>query len=414
MDPLEIEGHFWLPQMPDNKVAGRLLFDDNDRGTLSLYGSLEVDLGQTTRIVAATDDGAYTLEGCFLKKRSRGRITREAFRVGRIFGGVEYGQDDEPMFDEFRLSLTNLNEWTSPGHIEGDLLPFDSEDVHPYILTLKYIDPQTIRTASGALSLAQWRGFEGDGLNERSLTQSMLFHFEADRSMSVADIVDVASDLQDLVSIGTKATAAFEYLHLYTDGHRDSFGNKKGIRLLAPWHAKRDKVGLHPYDMAFTFDELGGMEGVRRWLDAAEAHRPGLGMVMNTRYVRMFTGDRFLHRVAALERMYEQWSGNNTTVLVDRLKQLCEFAGSPVQGLVPDVEVWCEKAKSERHNVAHHLGRIIHQDPGELFYSSEVAYWLFVVCLLRLSGAPDAVFDHISRNPSVQFLAEAMGVKTLS
>jgi hypothetical protein len=93
---------------------------------------------------------------------------------------------------------------------------------------------------------------------------------------------------------------------------------------------------------------------------------------------------------------------------VTRLVELCDLAGKPIAELLPNVNDWCEKAKEERHNLAHHYGRTIHQASAELLYSSEVAYWLFVLCLLRLADAPGAVFDHVAANPDFRWLRERL------
>jgi hypothetical protein len=47
------------------------------------------------------------------------------------------------------------------------------------------------------------------------LRQALFFEMSFDKALSLEDAVDVASDLQDLVTIGTHRTAAFDYLHLY-------------------------------------------------------------------------------------------------------------------------------------------------------------------------------------------------------
>lgn len=60
--------------------------------------------------------------------------------------------------------------------------------------------------------------------------------------------------------------------------------------------------------MAFTFTELGEMDGVAKWLKVAAKYRSMLGQVMNTRYERrMFVEDRLLDRVAALEGLHRAW-----------------------------------------------------------------------------------------------------------
>ena len=133
-----------------------------------------------------------------------------------------------------------------------------------------------------------------------------------------------------------------------------------------------------------------------------------LGRVMATKYVRMFVEDRFLHRIVALEGLHRTWKGTTQSTLLTRLRGLCDLAGDPIRDLVPDVAAWCAKAQAERDHLAHFYGRRIHQDSTDLLYNSEVAYWLFVVCLLRLATAPDAVFQHISRSPDFNWLKEQL------
>ena len=35
---------------------------------------------------------------------------------------------------------------------------------------------------------------------------------------------------------------------------------------------------------------------------------------------------------------------------------------------------------------------------------SQQVYWLFAMCILREAGAPDAVFEHISKNQTFRWL----------
>jgi ApeA-like protein len=412
MSSLEIEGKFWLPQTRDTKVAGTLSFDPEDGGELVLIGTLNVDDHDPSRIIGLGRDGLYTLEGCFLRQETHGTLSRQAFYVNRVFAGVEYEVGDKPSFDEFRMGVTNLTEWVNPPRIFEDIgfgVGSDGRQ-QTYTISIAPLDDQTVQTTAGTVSLIQARGFDGDGLRSRRLTQEMSFRFQGEQTHPVAEITDIASDLRDLVSIGTDETAAFNYLHLYTDGiEGQEPAQRQPVRLIAAWHAKPGKEQRHPFQMAFTFDDLGGLEGVKRWLDAAEVHRSGLSRVMNTRYVPMFADDKLLHRVAALERLHEVWKGPSSTVLVKRLEELSALAGDPISSVLPDVAAWCEKAKNERHNVAHHAGRVIHQDAADLMYSGEIAYWIFVLCLLRLADAPQAVFDHIATTPSISWLRSVFG-----
>jgi hypothetical protein len=48
-----------------------------------------------------------------------------------------------------------------------------------------------------------------------------------------------------------------------------------------------------------------------------------------------------------------------------------------------------------RHDLAHGLGKTT-PAPAEQYYVAESAYWLFVMCLLRESRAPEAAFTHMT------------------
>lgn len=144
------------------------------------------------------------------------------------------------------------------------------------------------------------------------------------------------------------------------------------VELFMEWIAKVEP-GLKPLrerHMLFTFDQFGGMAGVERWMPVAERYRELLGRVMNTIYPSsMFVQDRVLNRVASLEALHKQWSGRSAK-LVDALQELPAYADAPFEHLVGSgkVTTWCQKAKDERHDIAHHLGRQPHLDMSELFY----------------------------------------------
>lgn len=415
MERLEIEGYFWLPGRPEDRAAGTLTFHPADGSELALIGALDTRLS-VSRIVGEASDGLYTLEDCFLLRETNSVITKQRFRVNRVLGGVGYGEDEPLVFDRFTVGLTNLLEWIEPPEMPEDIRWGVGPDGREqrYTISLDPFETRQLSVSAGTLALRQWRGVDGDGLNERRLRQSCFFEMTLNQTVPLEDAVDVASDLQDLVSIGTHRVAAFDFLHLY---HAETFtegpnGSRRpeAARLLAPWLARTEEGKRHPhsYQMAFTFGELGGMAGVARWLETAARYRSMLGRVMATRYVRMFVEDRFLHRTTALDGLHLKWAGTTQSRFLTRLKAMCKLAGQPMTSLVQDVDAWCAKAKAERDNLAHHYGRTIHQDSTDLLYSSEVAYWLFVVCFLRLAQAPDAVFEHVMKNPDYNWLRDQL------
>lgn len=155
----------------------------------------------------------------------------------------------------------------------------------------------------------------------------------------------------------------------------------------------------------FTFEHLGGIDGVRRWMDAAHRHRGGLGRVMASRYAKgMFVSDRLLNCSAALEAFDRDSTGNKGTKFKTRMKRCAALAENPFTNLVGDVSRWAETIRLERDDVAHHFGRRMRSTGSETYYLWQSLYWLFVICILRDSGAPEEVFDHLQRHGQYQWL----------
>jgi ApeA N-terminal domain 1 len=412
MEPIDVMGYFWLPHRPAERVPGRLAFSTTEGGSLTLIDGLAGKQTQLMRVLGEAEGVGYTLEDCLMALRSLGQ-GKQVLRVQRLVVGAFYGKDEPVEADRVSVQLANLPYWVQSAGFTDAMHPDREEADGRWIISSDRIEPFSVPIGQGTLRLEQTRGSGGDGITSLSLRQGAQFHAEFNEVLPLIEIIDLVSDLQDLVSIGTDRSAAFERLFLW---HPD-FSLERGgrprhqpIEYLAEWNAQPDEKKRPPteYDMAFTFAELGGMDGVANWLAVASKYRTMLSHVMNTRYERrMFVQNRLMDRVAALEGFHRAWKGGRRSLLTG-LRELADLAGLPFQELVGDVGGWCRRAKDERHNVAHHKGRSVHQTSGDILFTAEAAYWLFVLCMLRVMPAPSAVFDHIVRCPRFGWVKEGL------
>jgi hypothetical protein len=412
MDSIDVKGYFGLPDQPEEaRVPGQLVFSTAHGGSLSLIGRLSGLGRQPSRLVGEAEGQSYTLEDC-LQAFSAPVQGKQGLLVQRVIVGAVYAKDEPVTADRVSLELANLTHWAgTAGYAEAIHHGEGEQPAGRWTLSSDPIQPLSVSIPAGTLQLEQRRGWTGDGITSRTLTQAAWFHAQFNEVLPLPDVIDVASDLQDLVSIGTDRPAAFKHFRLWHPDFYREVPNGRQIRqpvdYLAEWNARPDEQKRPPneHDMAFTFTELGGMDGVAEWLKVAAKYRSTLGRVMNTRYERrMFVEDRLLDRVAALEAFHREWkrTGKETVWLVDRLTELAGLARDAFTELVGDPQAWSKRVKKERDNIAHHKGRPAHQNSGDIYFSAEAAYWLFVLCMLRLMKAPAAVFDHITSCP--QFL----------
>lgn len=440
LDELEAGGFWWLPGREDRMVPGILTFDQERGGRLTLIGALmeveevaaiTVDGGNTImtigeeefeaagtydRILGEADGKLYTLEDCFETHRSGDLFTgttRQVVRVNRIYQGMHFNEGEVPGGNRVTIDLDWLAHWTGRTGITGNM-HFNSEPGKPHITMNGYRLPDETSIVSGGGSLTLRHGISlQQNANAPAIGQQFTLEVSYPGVTTAENLIDVASDLQDLVSIGTGRTAAFNRLAIFhPDGDRTlPTGSRvrKPINVFAQWTARRSSSSkpLHGHDLYFTLNDLGGMPTVARWLKVAEKHRDTLGRVMATRYeTKMYVTDRYLNRMAALEAFNrkEAGDGNKKVSLERRLNRCAYLAGQPIVDLVGDVAAWIKILKSDRDDIAHHFGRRMHQHTAEQLYLAESAYWLYVLCLLRLAGAPDSVFNRIIQHQEFQFL----------
>jgi hypothetical protein len=440
-DNLEVQGQWWLPGRADRKVPGILSFSPKDGAELSLFGSLRsmFEEGERTEkegtvrlsITQAAlersgsyprlhgDGGgtAYTLQDC-LRVRSSNTILpgqgSETIRVARILKGAFFEEEEALEATGISFGLTYLVDWIGETGISEEWQEANGtlEDVPRFrIEAREKPDRRVVLANGGTVYLKHSVGITGDGMSDRALTQG--FHWRVDQPgmVSMDDLVDLASDVQDLVSIATDKTAAFESVRFWHPEvyreMREGARMPQVIELFVVWNtqAERPVRRLHQHNLLFTFEHLGGIDGVRRWMDAAARHRSGLGRVMATRYAKeMFVSDRLLNCSAALEAFDRDSTKIKGSNLRTRLQRCAAFAGNPFTNLVGDVNRWAETVRLERNDVAHHFGRRMRTSGSETRYLWQSLYWLYVMCILRDSGAPEEVFNHLQRHGQYQWL----------
>jgi hypothetical protein len=159
--------------------------------------------------------------------------------------------------------------------------------------------------------------------------------------------------------------------------------------------------------MYFTFDELGGIDGIGRWLAVAADYRSELGRVMSTRYREgMVLEDRIMNVSAALDSFDKHRRGDDARY-VERIKQCIRLAGRPFLDLIAqDPDEWAKSVKETRNDLAHHRERFRAEGNVGDNILAEQLFWLFSICMLRIAQAPDAVYEAISNHAQIRWLSK--------
>ncbi|MGW5256511.1 ApeA N-terminal domain 1-containing protein [Streptomyces sp. NPDC004012] len=431
MKPFEGHGHWWLPGREANKVPGTLKIDFSGGAELILIGALRsfeefgeksTKDGVTTtsfaqeaieksgtypRIHGLVDVTAYTLEDCFQKRASRnlfGGVPTEVVHVNQVFKNVYYEDGEETVATGISFAVRHLAHWVrQPGltYSIRQLSKSSTIDVQsePNISVHGFELPsEDVPLAGGAqLHLRQRLILSGNGITAKTIEQVCYFRYDSKDLTHMRHLLEVASDVQDLVSIATNRTAQFDEVNFYhpeirlmPDTQDDTL---KPIEFFARWNAATETAEKEPQSLVFGFREFQGMSGVSSWLTVAAKYRTSLGRVMATRYSKsMPVSDRLLNRAASLESFDRERNGDSVD-FGGRMARCADYAGGVFMEMVRDRRKWSKMVKADRDDVAHNLGRS--RETSEQYFLAESLYWLFVLCLLKEANAPRQVFRSI-------------------
>ena len=140
--------------------------------------------------------------------------------------------------------------------------------------------------------------------------------------------------------------------------------------------------------MLFTYDDIGGLDGINRWLDLASKYRVAIDPLVGHRYMpKMDLESRFFNMYTAAESLIRiQLSQQNIRPFSKRLARLVNELGTAFAPVVGDVNTWASIVVKTRVNSVVHRGLHDGADQFSLRILSETLYFLVIFYLLFESG----------------------------
>jgi hypothetical protein len=442
-EPFDLQGRWWLPENDDHKVFGTFRWDPATGGVLELQGELRPIVlkdnvladgrVQKYRDRATGADKKYPViwgqaerQGYTLLDSFRLSVREfdlddsiERVHVNRLLEGAWFDYPNELDMDRVVIDLRHLTGWVNQSGLSTDHPRHDDGgDDRFSIVTARTLPTMKVQHGETSVRFSQSLREQGDHIHDLGIAQRWSLSLVADEPRPLATFMDTASDIQDLVSIAVGETANFDrvvlqhpsLLKLSLAG--SPLGNwREDITYHAQWSNRTDPCDpVKRHDMYFTLDDLGGMDGVGRWLAVAEKYRTELSRVMATRYsVTMFLEDRIMNVSAALDSLdkVRRETGKAKVDYVDRITACMDLAGESFTNLIEqDSREWAKAVKETRHDLAHHRERFRLSDSVGERLQAEQLFWLFAMCTLRLAEAPPALFDGVANHAQVRWLVE--------
>lgn len=441
-EPHPLRGRWWLPEHEDHRVYGTLTWDPEEGGTLHLHdelrpvvwldnvledGSIQryrADRGDIRRtypvVFGRVEDRAITLLDSFrLKAREYDEDERsEKVHVNRFLDGAWFNDPDELRVDRLVIDMRHLTGWVDHSGLDIEWPHVTGTDPEVFGAITASTLP-TFETDQGGLGIRVFARLAstGDGVHDLGFTQQWSLRLTRMEPQPLDTFLDAASDIQDLVSVAVGKTAQFEKVVLqHPDVPLTTIAGtpvrdlRDDITYYLRWANRSGHLEpVKRHDMYFTFDDQGGMDGVKRWLKVAADYRTELARVMASQFRDgMFLEDRIMNVSAALDSfdMHRRATGK-WTKYGERVEQCVALAGQPFLDLIEaDTEQWVQRVVEARDDLAHHRQRFRDEGTvGDLLLAEQL-FWLFTLCLLRLAEAPEAVYASITRHRHFRWLKE--------
>ena len=414
MRELDEQGFFWLPSKPEHRVAGRLKFDGTEEARLELIGTLVnlADLNnfdEEIRIHGIAGTHELTLDKCHVTGVSLGfpGVSGETFRASVVVAGA-YFEEDEPLtFNAIILGLQHFEHWLDRSgiRVKADMEQSNNA-ITQYQVTYSPLAVPSVDSSLGKLSLRPALSTSGDYITTSTIREKWGIVIRLQEFLPLADIEKICSALQNLITIGVDAPSYVTELSLsHADGKRRRRKTASGdiiydppAELYMPWpgyDSRQESVNPYPPRMLFNFDDLGGLEGVARWLETAQKYEAVIGSLVSHWYIpEMYTDNRFFNVYTAAESLVRiRMDKQNINPFKKHLRTLAEEAGPTFQVLVGDINKWTNQVVKSRMNSVVHRG--LHEtDASSLYLLSEATYFLVVLSLLRECGVPE---DQLAR-----------------
>jgi hypothetical protein len=436
MQSIDSLGVFWLPDHDGDQLSGRLRFNPADGGiNLSLVGTFDsavADGGEpTVRIFGWLGSKPVTLESCF----SRGPtlvspgVPESSYYANRMLVG-HHVESELQEFQSAEATFSYAETWVGHSGIKVEQEPWrdQSEPAPIYTATYTPIARDEHPFSRGHIQLGYYWEPKGDPIRGISMRQWPVFTLRYDEPHSLEAIMRDVRLVQNLMTLCVDAPVHLDKLilkhpdvHLFMLDGSDS-GFEQPIEFVSspiPYIAPEARKVRQPYQMLLTFDELGGLPTIARWLEMAPQFQRALNSLMSVKYAeKMFAENRLMnatygaeafHRLTRNEpymepRQFQQlldaylestpaehhnWlrgKVRNDPPLVKRLTKLAGQAGPAIRPTIGEKRRWADTLKQVRNALTHLSADSPEFDGGDLVFLTDSVYAVVRICMLLDCG----------------------------
>ncbi len=319
-DRFEYEGLWWLPDNPDEKIAGNLLFDPEEGATLKLIGSFKSiqnfdTLLEYEVIFGISTNGKYmTLYNCAETRCSLSipGFLKSEYYVDTVIVGEHFLKPADLEFKNVSVMYRYLDEWLNISGFEIQRLS------EPPGVKIIYTLPRRISTRINDKLIISFV-FEANGptisvvQNEIYMEQRTVMNFEFSEGLSYQEFFEKLKSIQNILSFAVRRYVyPLRIVSSTKTSNTVDFTGTENSNVEVFYkigNIQRDDKPILPNEMLFTFKDvserleefLGNWFKKRELLD--EAFAPYFGTLYNP---HMYQNQEFLALTQTIEAYHQR------------------------------------------------------------------------------------------------------------
>ena len=268
----------------------------------------------------------------------------------------------------------------------------------------------------GDLELGYSYSYKLGSITETSIAQKCSFGVRFKEPRRMEDAIRVGTSLQNLLTIGVNSPSSFKQVTLahadlvrtLPSGKTVSYPITMYAQLRGSNIAEQEKT-IHPMQMLFTFDDIGGLDGIAKWMETSDKFRPVIDSLLSHWYLpTTYTDNSFLNIIIAAEAFERIRLQQQDINFSDALKGLAKLAGAPFGVMVDDVNTWASEIVRARINHLVHRGLHGNLEGQRMYFLSESLYFLVALCLLRESGISEETLSKMQNHRRFEWVAKQL------
>lgn len=414
----EYKGTWFLPENPEQEIAGILYFIPNETIRLELIGSLsETNCNYIGRFnkypiihgVVKTKDiiSKVTLFDCYAYPAGGGhnliqdcKLRLMNYNCSYILLGKHLTSKADSVFNKIRVSFPYFNDWYKDNNIRFDAIndytaTFTTCNSNKYAKTYKLNN-------NVDLNINGYSDFYNTKPNEYYLFEDSYVELVNTEKSNFYDLLVNIGWFKDFYSFAALTSMPFTEIFLYD---YDDFEIEKGVSLFYIVEERFDKkdniLPFHHFLFSFGDIENDFETIIKTWYDKKETSEPIIQqLIASVTFKKFFKKSDFLTVIQAIEGYFCRFIGNDKKSLKDKLDAIYNIYCIDVK-IIKDNKLDTNKIRETRNYFSHLYkddNENVCKEWKELSEMTEKLKPLLVCCILSLVGFDNDKINYLLSN----------------